>query len=93
MLVTLCYLVCMSVFHIWSLSLDYILLISTIILVPFITLSKTVWCLRSGNQGNYWQTATVNIRSRGEKDTTYECTEVLPATQYLKSLSGYNSSL
>ena len=38
-LVTLCSLLCMSVFHVWSLSLDYILLITAITLVPLITLS------------------------------------------------------
>ena len=38
-LVTLCSLLYFSVFHVWSLSLDYILLISTRILVPLITIS------------------------------------------------------
>ena len=38
-LVTLCSLLCMSVFHVWSLSLDCILLITAITLVPLITLS------------------------------------------------------
>ena len=38
-LVTLCSLLCVSVFHVWSLSLDYILLITAITLVPLITLS------------------------------------------------------
>ena len=37
-LVTLCPLLCLSVFHVWSLFLDYILLISTRILVPLNTL-------------------------------------------------------
>ena len=36
-----CSLLCMSVFHVWSFSLDYILLITTITLVPLITLSDS----------------------------------------------------
>ena len=43
-LVALCSLLCLSVFHVWSLSLDCILLISTRILVPLFTLST----VRSG---------------------------------------------
>ena len=42
-LVTLCSLLCMSVFHVWSLSLDYILLITAITLVPSISLSKNFY--------------------------------------------------
>ena len=34
-LIILCSLLCLSAFHVWSLSLDYILLISASILVPF----------------------------------------------------------
>ena len=37
-LVTLCSLLCMSVFHVWSLSLDYILFITAKTLAPFILL-------------------------------------------------------
>ena len=37
-LITLCSLLCISVFHVWSLSMDYILLITAITLVPLITL-------------------------------------------------------
>ena len=46
-LVTLCSLLCLSVFHIWSLSLEYILLISARILVPLVTLPIEFY-------GNMW---------------------------------------
>ena len=39
-LVTLCSLLCMSVLHVWSLSLNYILLFTAITLVPLITLLR-----------------------------------------------------
>ena len=37
-LITLCFLLCLSVFHVWSLSMDYLLLISAKILVLLVTL-------------------------------------------------------
>ena len=46
-LVTLCSLLWLSVFSVWSFSMDYILLISAIILVPLITLPSQ---LSTGNQ-------------------------------------------
>ena len=42
-LVTLCSLLCLCIFHVWSLSLNYILLITARILFPWISLSCKIW--------------------------------------------------
>ena len=61
-----CSLLCVSVFHVWSLSLDYIFLISARILVPMITIvkcqfhTKSLWylCQKCTTE---WQTKTCYV--------------------------------